>query len=325
MDLKRVASRWMTALAVVVLGCGTTDSRSGGGTKATQTLGTAGGSVQSSDGKARLDVPEGALTKDTDITLSVMEKEGDTASAIYDFQPDGLEFAKPATLRIRLEASVPEGKKAVLAWYDEEKSEWLDLEGSRTDGQDVVANVVHFTKFAILFRDGQTVVESCTQDINGFHACGGDPTGRWKYQDACLSLPIGGGSSEGCPGMTQTGDIEFVNYSLEFQGGQATSQIDKVVVSITLTLPKSCLMGAPCSAIEQENMTCTDTGAACECVGSQEEIPEQASKTQPYSVSGSTITLGDQTAEFCVQGDELRILQVDEEDGDRVLLIFKRE
>ena len=59
--------------------------------------------------------------------------------------------------------------------------------------------------FAIVLRDDQVVVEGCVEDIDAFQACGGDPTGRWKFQDACLQMPLGGGGGAALVGPPLSG------------------------------------------------------------------------------------------------------------------------
>jgi len=316
---------------------GTTDSGAttdpGGGQVSSIEVGgdRGGGSLEAPNGEATLVIPGGALDNPTTVTCAVLGPTSDTASVIYDFGPDGLAFQTPATLTIQYKGPVPPpgGKKAVLAWYDEKASQWVDIAGSTLQvgsGVNLVTGQVeHFTRFAIVLRDDQVVVEGCVEDIDAFQACGGDPTGRWKFQDACLQMPLGGGGGE-CPGMTQGGDIEYVNLVMDFQGGQVTASMDKVLVTIDLTVPKSCMPGVPCSALEQDGkLSCTDAGSNCSCTGSQEEVPEDSPSTKAYTISGGSITIGNDTSKFCVQGDELRLLQEDPEDGSRQLLILKRQ
>lgn len=73
-------------------------------------IGPAGGRVESSDGRLTLDVPPGALA--TPAAISIAQEDaaawsdalGDrvTPRAAYDLQPDGLRFAKPARLAVRI-------------------------------------------------------------------------------------------------------------------------------------------------------------------------------------------------------------------------------
>ena len=90
-----------------------------------------GGKIESSG--AALDIPAGALSKDTEITLGTIAKSDlpdakNVASKGYDFGPDGTKFKKPVALTIDFDGKVPDGKAAVLAWLDSGK--WTKLDDS---------------------------------------------------------------------------------------------------------------------------------------------------------------------------------------------------
>jgi hypothetical protein len=74
-------------------------------------VGPAGGRITSPSGRMVLDVPAGALAADTEITITELEAgEGPTVGPVFDLQPEGLQFAQPATLMIRYTPDdVPEG------------------------------------------------------------------------------------------------------------------------------------------------------------------------------------------------------------------------
>ncbi|NIP31767.1 MAG: hypothetical protein GTO02_19855, partial [Candidatus Dadabacteria bacterium] len=58
-------------------------------------IGPDGGTIVTSDGLFTLEIPEGALTEDVEITLTRDEGiEGDVL--VYDAEPSGLEFLLPA-------------------------------------------------------------------------------------------------------------------------------------------------------------------------------------------------------------------------------------
>lgn len=85
------------------------------GAPATQTISAAqGGTVKAPSGKATLTVPAGALAADTQVSIRELPQEAGLAIApVYDIQPDGLEFSKPATLTIQFAAGdLPEGYAA---------------------------------------------------------------------------------------------------------------------------------------------------------------------------------------------------------------------
>ena len=70
-------------------------------------IGPAGGSLSSSDGNTTLTVPAGALASDTKITMTEVsgsdipaELQDPSVLKVYDMQPDGLQFATPATVEV---------------------------------------------------------------------------------------------------------------------------------------------------------------------------------------------------------------------------------
>jgi len=73
----------------------------------------------------------------------------------YDFNPDGATFEQPIELEIRYDPSqIPSGldeQDLLIAYYDEEVAEWIELDSVvDTLGNTVTAKVSHFTTFAIL-------------------------------------------------------------------------------------------------------------------------------------------------------------------------------
>jgi len=70
-----------------------------------------GGNISSSDGRITVEIPGGALSEDTEITVREMEEEewSDDIKTlgplghVYSLEPDGLEFTQPVKLTLRLE------------------------------------------------------------------------------------------------------------------------------------------------------------------------------------------------------------------------------
>lgn len=70
-----------------------------------------GGEIESSDGSAAVQIPAGALDKDTEITMKVYKSNGfkdkdAIASNVVEFGPDGTVFKKPIIISIKAEKSV---------------------------------------------------------------------------------------------------------------------------------------------------------------------------------------------------------------------------
>src|SRR2546421_7855492 len=69
-----------------------------------------GGGMLAVSGGAALEIPAGALAKDTTITISQSSAQapGGALSPVYDFGPDGTTFSKPVTVTF----TVPTGTAA---------------------------------------------------------------------------------------------------------------------------------------------------------------------------------------------------------------------
>lgn len=85
-----------------------------------------GGSLQSVDDQLTLDVPAMALTQDTEISVTPIDVEGDTA---YEFLPNGLVFDEPATTTLTL---------------DLDDLDIIDEDGNAVDPETVVPGVILF-------------------------------------------------------------------------------------------------------------------------------------------------------------------------------------
>jgi hypothetical protein len=76
----------------------------------TATIGQSGGTV--AVGKARLEIPAGALANDTQVSIAEVAGMDRLIGPAYDLQPTGLQFTKPATLIIDYSTQdLPEGSE----------------------------------------------------------------------------------------------------------------------------------------------------------------------------------------------------------------------
>src|SRR4051812_31198421 len=76
-----------------------TDAGKPVGNSTSKAIGVEGGTITSPDGNVQLNIPAGALSKTTIITIQPVTNEipGGMGHA-YRFSPDGTQFSKPATL-----------------------------------------------------------------------------------------------------------------------------------------------------------------------------------------------------------------------------------
>jgi len=123
----------------------------------------------SEDELCTLDIPEGTvgLTEELEpldeITVVIMDEPPDppedahVVGLTYDLGPDGATFDPPITLTFSYDpGDLPEGvaeEDLVLAYYDEESGEWVELDCVvDTVNNTITASVPHFTTFAVIGR-----------------------------------------------------------------------------------------------------------------------------------------------------------------------------
>ena len=116
-----------------------------------QEVGPDGGTVVSSDGMAQLDIPAGALAEDVEITVALWDGAVPTAAVgdAWDFGPDGLEFAVPATLTVQVTGNVA-AETLTLGWLDGNEFFPLDQTSVTATGDGVAGPVEHFTTFVTI-------------------------------------------------------------------------------------------------------------------------------------------------------------------------------
>lgn len=119
---------------------------------ATATIGEKGGRV--SVGGVTLDVPRGALSDDTEITLTV--PAGDYLQA--QFAPHGLTFSKPAELTFNLAGTaaggVPSLARSLAGVYfldslDDGLATALEVLPTRLNGVNLSFNISHFSGYCV--------------------------------------------------------------------------------------------------------------------------------------------------------------------------------
>lgn len=149
-----------------------------------------------------------------------------------------------------------------------------------------------------------------------FTACGGDPTGTWKYAaGGCVdALQVAQ-----CPQLTVSTPSFKIRGIVTFAGGTATRHAEAVFTA-KLGIPKACVDALPiasCAGVQLgltlapptgaglDSATCTSDGAGgCSC-DVMDTTTEQS--TGPYVVENGGMTIrttnDDKTYDFCVGGD----------------------
>ncbi|MCA9666249.1 MAG: hypothetical protein KC503_11700 [Myxococcales bacterium] len=147
MIFKRLAylSSAIAATGLLLWACG------GGDEAVTRAIGAAGGSVQ--NGSAKVVVPAGALSKDTNIAIAVvgsgypaMPAGASRISDIYALTPHGTTFNAPATVTIPLRSAAT----AATLWKAEAGStQWHKVSGATVQAGSITASVSSFSFFAV--------------------------------------------------------------------------------------------------------------------------------------------------------------------------------
>jgi hypothetical protein len=350
--MKRVLLVLLSA-ALLGLGCGDDDDSTKGGssnggksdggapssTQVAKKMITAksGGKIESSG--AALDIPAGALGKDTEITLGTiptgdLPDSKNVASKGYDFGPDGTKFKKPVALTIEFDGKVPDGKTAMMAWLDGDK--WTQLDDSAVDGKSVTASTMHFTTFAIVFISnggdaggGTQTAGTCADDYDT--SCGGNVVGSWDFSAGCVTLGPDAFKSDdgsdpfgGCKGVKLSADADFSG-TITFDKDGTYMNTLATSIAVQISIPKSCLMGAGCDVF--------DGGVADgdNCVSKQMQAPDMKDENGTYTTDGNMIELikdGDTSStdktEYCIEGDKLTV-KVLTDDGTTVVFTGMRK
>jgi len=120
-------------------------------------VGPRGGVVVSDDGRFALEIPEGALDQEVDITIDEVECEQPQAiGACYEVGPTGLPLLFPGTIvyevdREELEGLTPEE----LTVLTEREEDWKPLADHRVDmaGAEITASAVYLSSYAVVTID----------------------------------------------------------------------------------------------------------------------------------------------------------------------------
>lgn len=114
------AALLMLSLAALVAGCGGDSGPAPPPSEASAVIGAAGGTLDGPDG-SRVEIPPGALSADTTITIarrdsgaSDLTPDGYARGAVYEFTPHDIVFAQPVTLRIPAQANAQAADQSVF-------------------------------------------------------------------------------------------------------------------------------------------------------------------------------------------------------------------
>ena len=130
-------------------------------------------------GKASIEIPEGALEKDTAISITRLNKVSDTGDSLYNataksggyrFLPAGTKFLKDVTITLPYSEELNTKEQALSElytyFYDTEKKQWIKLERLEVDRENCVVRSLS-THFTDMINATLTLPESASPvDVN---------------------------------------------------------------------------------------------------------------------------------------------------------------
>jgi hypothetical protein len=127
---------------------GGSHSTSDAGSPGATLIGAAHGGIVTS-GDITLTIPAGALATDTEITLKVVPKYSEALVGVGQFGPDGLVFAKPATLAIKAASTLAAAGDTLVIGLDDGGT-FTPVQGSTSQNDVVSAPIEHFTSYSVM-------------------------------------------------------------------------------------------------------------------------------------------------------------------------------
>lgn len=148
---------------------------------------------------------------------------------------------------------------------------------------------------------GPDLVQECATD-----PCGGEAAGTWTLVQTCFddsTSPLGD-----CEGTT----IRLVDFQLDATltlnaDGSFENIVSGGTFDTEISVPSACNDVMSCPDVEDQLPTgyvCSDDGVGgCTCLSTSAWTPSE--DTGVWSVTGTTLTLGEDDAPYCADGDEL--------------------
>ena len=132
----------------------------GGGGVPANRVGTGGGTAKSADGVVELTIPAGALSKNVDFTIKKVDLDKVTQPAatlkfagdVYEFGPEGTQFAKPVKMTLKYDTSKLAGlDESLLKIYKLSNGSWVAVGGVvDKNNRTVTVEVESFSMYAVM-------------------------------------------------------------------------------------------------------------------------------------------------------------------------------
>jgi hypothetical protein len=130
-------------LVLAFTACGGGSSSKAPSTTSATTIGASGGTVTSAG--ITLDVPPGALTSDTALSITATDQLGPSEAGpvtkVVKFEPAGLHFAQPVTVTFQ----IPDGVDQASIYWSREDGSGYDPLPTYIAGKTLVATIMHFS------------------------------------------------------------------------------------------------------------------------------------------------------------------------------------
>lgn len=308
-----VAFSIVIIIANLLTGCGTSPGNTDSGTtdnNESNIIGSAGGTVTSSNGKVKIVIPSGALNKDTEITFSAASNQpsGNIGTA-YEVNPDGATFNKPVTISITYdEASLPSGvseSDIKLGTVTNNKWEVITDSFVNTTSNTISGSITHLSTYGIMAVNIGSVPAAPT----GIAATAGDGkvTISWNAVSWATSYNIYWSATSGVTKTTgtkiadattlytHTGRNNGTTYyyvvtavNIYGEGGESV-QVSAKPAKLDTTPPDTSITDKPSSLSNSSSagfsFSSTETGASFQC---QIDDGDYSTCTSPKSYTGLT-------------------------------------
>lgn len=134
-------------------GGGPTDVGNPQGEVVSQVVGASGGTLVSSDGSVRLEIPAGALSSDTRISIQPISNEAPNGVGLaYRFLPDGTQFHKPARLTMSFRGASSAAYDPIRIAFQDKDAFWYPAEevSANSDTREVTVSMPHFSDWSVV-------------------------------------------------------------------------------------------------------------------------------------------------------------------------------
>jgi hypothetical protein len=210
------------------------------GPPTTKTIGPAGGTLISTDGRLTLTIPAGALSAETALTVEPVENTAPNGVGWgYHFGPEGTRFAKPASWTYRYQPGEFNGVGPVAIAVQQADRSWVLTQGARqdTDNRTITTQIRHFSWWSLvtqyrLVPEADTMLLNSKKQFNVQYTdyLGGFPKFEADHED--LLTPLGRVLSAG------QSVIKSITLNGQKSGGDAGSfqimpGVDKTLIEYT--------------------------------------------------------------------------------------------